>query len=73
MNKFILVLALAMFGCANNQYIENAKREASYRKLLEILETPEGNSTPTAGPGPIEMPKEWIDQWQDKTIDKNQK
>ena len=70
MNKLILVLALAMFGCANNQYIENAKREASYRKLLE---TPEGNSAPTAGPGPIEMPQEWIDQWKDKAIDKNQK
>lgn len=69
MNKLILILALAMIGCANNQIIEQAKREAAYRKLLE---TPEANSIPTAGPGPIEMPKEWIDQWQDKTIDKNQ-
>ena len=70
MNKFILVLVLATIGCANNQIIEQAKREASYRKLLE---TPEGNSTPTAGSGPIQMPQEWMDQWRDKPIDKNQK
>lgn len=70
MNKFILVLVLATIGCANNQIIDQAKREASYRKLLE---TPESNSTPTAGPGPIQMPQEWMDQWQDKPIDKNQK
>jgi len=70
MNKLILIVAVATFGCANVQILEQAKREASYRKLLE---TPEGNSTPTAGPGPIQMPKEWMDQWQDKPIDKNQK
>jgi hypothetical protein len=60
MNKLILVLALAMFGCANNQYIENAKREAAYRRAIDDTQN---TTTPTAGPGPIEMPKEWIDQW----------
>ena len=70
MNKLILVLALAMFGCANNQYIENAKREASYRRTLDDNQN---TTIPTAGPGPIEMPQEWMDQWQDKPIDKNQK
>ena len=70
MNKLILVLALAMFGCANNQYIENAKREASYRRTLDDTQN---TTTPTAGPGPLEMPQEWMDQWQDKPIDKNQK
>ena len=70
MNKLILVLALAMFGCANNQYIENAKREAAYRRLLDENQN---TTTPTAGPGPLEMPQEWMDQWRDKPIDKNQK
>jgi hypothetical protein len=70
MNKFILVLALVMFGCANNQIIEQSKREAAYRKLLD---EDQNTTTPTAGTGPIEMPKEWMDQWRDTPIDKNQK
>jgi hypothetical protein len=69
MNKLILILALATIGCANNQYIENAKREAAYRR---ILDDNQNTTTPTAGPGPIEMPQEWMDQWRDKPIDKNQ-
>ena len=60
MNKLILVLSLAMIGCANNQYIENAKREAAYRRTLEDIPNA---TTPTAGPGPLKMPQEWIDQW----------
>jgi PBP1b-binding outer membrane lipoprotein LpoB len=60
MNKLILVLALAMFGCANNQYIENAKREAAYRNLSENYDN---TTVPTAGTGPLEMPREWMDQW----------
>ena len=70
MNKFVLVLAVAMIGCANNQYIENAKREASYRRTLDDTQN---TTISTAGPGPLEMPQEWIDQWRDKSIDKNQK
>jgi outer membrane lipoprotein SlyB len=60
MNKLILVLALGIIGCANNQYIENAKQEAAYRRTLADIQNP---TIPTAGPGPIEMPQEWIDQW----------
>ena len=60
MNKLILVLALAMFGCANNQYIENAKREAAYRRTIDDTQN---TTIPTAGPGPLKMPQEWIDQW----------
>jgi len=60
MNKLILLLTLAMFGCANTQIIEQAKREASYRKQLENYDT---TTTPTAGRGPLEMPQEWMDQW----------
>jgi hypothetical protein len=60
MNKLILILALAAVGCANNQYIENAKREAAYRKTLDENQN---TTTPTAGPGPLEMPQEWMDQW----------
>jgi hypothetical protein len=60
MNKLILVLALVMFGCANTQINEQSKQEAHYRSQLENY----GNTTvPTAGPGPIKMPQEWIDQW----------
>ena len=70
MNKLILLLALAMLGCANNQYIENAKREAAYRRLIDDTQN---TTISTAGPGPLEMPQEWIDQWRDKSIDKNQK
>lgn len=69
MNKLILVLALSMIGCANNQIVEQSKREAAYRRLIDDNQN---TTTPTAGPGPIEMPKEWMDQWQDKPIDKNQ-
>lgn len=70
MNKLILILALVTFGCANIQVLEQSKREAAYRRLLDENQN---TTMPTAGPGPIGMPKEWIDQWQDKTIDKNQK
>lgn len=69
MNKLILILAVATFGCSNVQMLEQAKREAAYRRLLDENQN---TTTPTAGPGPIEMPKEWIDQWQAKPIDKNQ-
>jgi PBP1b-binding outer membrane lipoprotein LpoB len=70
MNKLILVFVLVLFGCANNQYIENAKREAAYRRTIDDTQN---TTIPTAGQGPIEMPQEWIDQWRDKPIDKNQK
>ena len=70
MNKLILVVALVMFGCANNQIIEQSKREAAYRRLLD---EDQNTTTPTAGPGPIEMPQWWMDQWRDTPIDKNQK
>ena len=70
MNKLILVLALITIGCANNQYIENAKREAAYRRTIDDTQN---NTIPTAGPGSLKMPQEWIDQWKDKPIDKNQK
>lgn len=60
MNKLILILALAMFGCANTQIIEQAKQEAHYRNLSENYDT---TTIPTAGPGPLKMPQEWIDQW----------
>jgi len=69
MNKLILILAVATFGCANTQILEQAKREAAYRRLIDETQN---TTIPTAGPGPLEMPKEWIDQWQATSIDKNQ-
>lgn len=69
MNKLILVLTLAAVGCANTQLLDQSKREAAYRRLIDETQN---TTTPTAGPGPIEMPKEWMDQWQPKSIDKNQ-
>jgi hypothetical protein len=69
MNKLILLLVLVMFGCANTQILEQSKREAAYRKLIDDSQNA---TTPTAGPGPIEMPQDWMDQWKDKPIDKNQ-
>jgi hypothetical protein len=69
MNKLILILALTTFGCANTQVLEQSKREAAYRRLLDDTQN---TTMPTAGPGPLEMPQEWMDQWKDKPIDKNQ-
>ena len=69
MNKLILILALITIGCANNQVVEQSKRESAYRRLIDDNQT----TTPTAGSGPLQMPQEWIDQWRDKPIDKNQK
>jgi hypothetical protein len=60
MNKLILILALVVVGCANTQILEQSKREAAYRKLIDDSQNA---TTPTAGPGPIEMPKEWMAQW----------
>ena len=60
MNKLILVLAVAMIGCANTQILEQSKREAAYRKLIDDSQNA---TTPTAGPGPLKMPQEWMDQW----------
>ena len=69
MNKLILIFMLGMVGCANNQYIENAKREAAYRGTIDDTQN---NTIPTAGSGSLKMPQEWMDQWKDKPIDKNQ-
>lgn len=69
MNKLILVLAVVMIGCANTQLLDQSKREAAYRRLIDETQN---TTTPTAGPGPLEMPQEWMDQWQDTPIDKNQ-
>ncbi len=69
MNKLVLILALVAVGCANTQILEQSKREIAYRKLIDDTQN---TTMPTAGPGPLEMPKEWMDQWQDKPIDKNQ-
>lgn len=60
MNKLILILAMAMFGCANTQINEQSKREIAYRSQLENYSDA---TIPTAGPGPLKMPREWIDQW----------
>ena len=60
MNKLILILLLALVGCANTQIIEQSKREAYYRKQLENYDN---NTVPTAGPGSIQMPQEWLNQW----------
>lgn len=60
MNKLILILALAAVGCANTQLLDQSKREAAYRRLIDETKN---TTTPTAGPGPLEMPQEWIDQW----------
>ena len=49
-----------MFGCANTQINEQAKRETLDRKQLENYDTA---TIPTAGPGPLKMPQEWMDQW----------
>jgi hypothetical protein len=70
MNKLILVLALVMIGCANTQSLEQSKREIAYRRLLDETQN---TTAPTAGQGPLVMPKEWMDQWKDTAIDKNQK
>jgi hypothetical protein len=60
MNKLILVLILSTVGCANTQILEQSKREAAYRRLLDENQN---TTTPTAGTGPLEMPQEWLDQW----------
>lgn len=70
MNRFVLaILLLLTGGCANVQYLDQAKRETAYRQQIDLSES---SSVPTAGAGPLVMPKEWMDQWQDKPIDKNQ-
>ena len=60
MNKLILILVLVTIGCANTQILEQSKREAAYRKLIDDSQNA---TTPTAGPGPLKMPQEWMDQW----------
>jgi hypothetical protein len=49
-----------VIGCANTQILEQSKREAAYRKLIDDSQNA---TTPTAGPGPLKMPQEWMDQW----------
>jgi hypothetical protein len=72
MNKLILVLTLVMFGCANTQILEQSKQEKEYRRQILEMSDRENAYQPKNN-GPIEMPKEWMDQWRDKPIDKNQK
>lgn len=69
MNKLVLILTLISVGCANTQILDQARREALYRQQIDMSES---STVPSAGPGPLVMPQEWIDQWQDKPIDKNQ-
>jgi len=58
----VAVICFAVFGCANTQMVEDAKRDTEYRKSL--LEYKEPRYEPK-GTGPIEMPQEWMDQWLD--------
>ena len=60
MNKLILVLMLSTVGCANTQILEQSRQEKEYRRLIDDSQNA---TTPTAGPGPLEMPQEWMDQW----------
>jgi hypothetical protein len=60
MKIFLCFLLIISSGCANTHLLEQSKREAAYRRLLDENQN---TTTPTAGPGPIEMPKEWMDQW----------
>ena len=62
MNKLILLLALAMIGCANTQFIEQAKQEKEYRRQISEMSDRENAYQPKNN-GPIKMPQEWIDQW----------
>ena len=62
MNKLILLLALAMIGCANTQFIEQAKQEKEYRRQISEMSDRENAYQPKNN-GPIEMPQEWMDQW----------
>ncbi len=64
MNKLILILAVITVGCANTQLLDQSKREAAYRRLIDESQI---STTPTAGPGPLVMPKEWMDQWPSQT------
>ena len=56
----VAVICFAVFGCANTQMVEDAKRDTEYRKALENYG--ESKYEPK-GTGPIEMPQEWMDQW----------
>lgn len=64
MNKLVLILALTSVGCANTQILDQARREALYRQQIDMSES---STTPTAGSGPLVMPKEWMDQWPNQT------
>ena len=72
MNKLILILALVTVGCANTQILEQSKQEKEYRRQISEMSDRENAYQPKNN-GPIEMPQEWMDQWRDKPIDKNQK
>lgn len=67
--RYLITLLFVFFvGCANTAMVEDAEREAEYRKSLEkCCETYKSEGT-----GPIEMPQEWIDQWPevDRKIEK---
>jgi len=62
MNKLILLFALAMFGCANTQILEQSKQEKEYRRQISEMSDRENAYQPKNN-GPIEMSQEWMDQW----------
>jgi len=65
------IMILGITGCANIADMKTAKIESEYRK--QLLNT---TNRPAPGyDGPIEMPKEWMDQWpslrEDGLVDKS--
>ena len=62
MNKLILILALTVVGCANTQILEQSKQEKEYRRQISEMSDRENDYQPKNN-GPIQMPKEWMDQW----------
>ena len=51
-------------GCANMDMAQQNKADAEYRKqTAEYVESQQNREQDNPATGPIEMPKEWLDQW----------
>ena len=57
-------------GCANLDMVEQNKKETEYRKQThEYVESQKSRKQDNQLSGPIEMPQEWMDQWEQRQVE----
>jgi hypothetical protein len=64
------ILVFGLTGCANLDMVEQNKADAEYRKATqEYVVSQKSKTQDNQLSGPIEMPQEWMDQWEQRQVE----